>query len=318
MSDESEHNPVRFGDQGTGKPLDPERLAALIDGRLSEAERSELLASINESDEAFDILVEASAIAPAAVAPLQLERTDAPTQSSTAAKPRRTSRWLAVAAGIAGIALVPWGWNAIQGGRAADLSRFASALAPMPQQFETAISSRPWSDNRGPSLRAGARAARVGVYVTDIELASRLSGGPNATLTPLATRLITDLIALLEASPNGGAAAQAYKAVRDNPSDTLREARARNARAGALAVDPPNVELGAWTEAALVAATARDSSFFATREATDFLARTAASADATEGARNAARDVQAAKTAAPIQWPELEDRVRRLLKEITE
>ena len=93
--------------------LGAEELAALLDGKLDQSRRAELLARLGSSEEALEAYANASAV----VNELEAGDTTRSTAPSklTGRAPRRVPRWswMAIAAALAGIAVAPWLWNSV-------------------------------------------------------------------------------------------------------------------------------------------------------------------------------------------------------------
>lgn len=317
MSDHQERD-RRPGSKDDGEhTLDPELIAALIDGRLGAAERAALLAEVDASDEAFDLLVGAAAavrsLDVSAGAPAASARSSAGRRWRSGAKP-----WLALAAGIAGIALAPWGWARLRGDDT-DPGRFAASLQPSELRIAEVTRSRPWSATRGAgsSLATPARAARIGALVTDVDLTIRARPSVARESNALTTQLLGELIGLLEQTPGGGAGAAAYRNVREHATDPNVGTLTAAARAAAVGIDPLMVDLGAWAEAALYATATGDTAFFTSRSTGRLIDRAAGSSRLSETARAAVAAVQT-DMRPPVNAGRLTVDVREVLRGLAE
>lgn len=246
-------------------PVDPERLAALLDGRLDERQRAEVLERLASSDEAFE------AYADAVAATRELEASDE-AEGVTPLAPRRGRRWwrrpgghwLAIAATVAGVTVSTVLWTRLRAPDLDDPGRFAMLLEAEGAGLPAAWDARPWSVTRGPGdpLTPEARAVRLGVRLTDLEVAVR--GGD-----PRVPELAAEIGALLEDVPAAGPVAAVYREVgrRSGESPERLEPLLEQGRvAVARAAGEDYVRLGAWAEAARIAAARRDEEFFRSRE----------------------------------------------------
>jgi hypothetical protein len=263
-------------------------MAALLDGRLGAAEREQLLGELAASEDAMAVYADAAAAlaelersgvvagqmpggAPRAVDDAR-GGTSAPVLSFAEARARRPAaaargwrvpRWAAAAAAAAVVAVPALWWRTRPSAGAgiveADggVPSYAALLAPDQRAvgLPTGWNDTPWGVTRGAgdSLAAHARAVRIGVRVTDLEIAAAAGD------TARARAAAAGAAALLDAVPAGGAAALAYRALGAAPDAALLAAARRDAAATAGA---EAFALGAWLEAARVAAARRDGAFF--------------------------------------------------------
>lgn len=245
----------------TGSRIDNERLAALVDGRLSPDERAQVLAQLAESDR--DTLA-AFADAAAMVAP-----EEAPAGAVTSfgiargAQGRRGLRYaagLALAAGIVAVVVVPL---AVRRGRRLDYRTdfgailTAERLPPLPPAIgPTRGAGAVLGAGALDSVQSMAIAARVGALLTDLRLGPRAGFRRQDVAAELAERLRNagqlgagSLFDAIARAPDGSAAA----------SDS---AVAAAVRAVAPFGAPGMLTLGAWLEAARFAAATSDTAFF--------------------------------------------------------
>ncbi|HEX8394623.1 MAG TPA: hypothetical protein VF665_19910 [Longimicrobium sp.] len=324
-----------------GKGINPEELAALLDGRLEERERAEVLARLDASDDdyedfldaaallaefdaedeaaglapahathtgapesvGFDVPIDASATAvdgapgvhagepsaaegrideahPAAAPadrPLHIvprdaaERLDLPPEPGPRAAPGglplparkkpvwRRPVWLAAAAVIAAAALTPLLWRRSE---PAGMAQMADALSAPERGLPPGwTDERPWRTTlgAGDGMRAEAIAARLGVTHVDLELA--VASGDHGTAATLAN----EAAALLEQVPGGGQSAAQYReisrtAASQPPAPASLDSIGHDAAAMA---GSDYAALGAWAEAARLAASHGDAAFFA-------------------------------------------------------
>jgi hypothetical protein len=314
------------------------RLAALHDRELaerddaddaeSEAVRQELASA---DDDALAAYADAVAIArehreedaAAAAAAVQAAAKSEPTvPGATPVTPLRPperargwrrppARWLALAAVLAAVALIPFLRRA-----GSDDPRDAVALlqaqgAALPAGWD----SHPWSRTRGggDGLTDDARAVRLGTLMVDLNVA--YTAGDTA-----AVQLLADRIGFyLESVPGSGPLASIYRRLETNA------AKVGNAEVERLmteaweqlprTVGEKMVRLGAWTEAARIAATRRDADFFRDRRARTVLDHAADDSMLPKPARGAAARAATAAEGAP-DWNALRDDLDVLLRVI--
>lgn len=309
----------------TDPTLDPERLAALLDGRLSPAERDEVVRRLGTSAEALEIHADAAAV----LRELENEGMRPPTALPVAAADARPSagetkawRWtrsssirLALAAGLVFVAIVPLVMRTTGTTGPTDTVRTTRA---MPAESGTpavaALSSangglpsgwngQPWSSVRGSEapITPAARAVRLGALFTDLELAIRArDSAGTAALAGAAAVLLADL-------PATGPAASAFRGIAARAADGVADGLTRLAVADAATtplLDSAALAQGRWLEAARVAAARGDAAFF----------RNAASvrmAEATLSADDRAMVARAVASSPPgaAPWSDIENRL---------
>lgn len=236
---------------------DPERLAALMDGRVDDAERAVLLAQLASDPDMLEIYADAVAASAAEVPNPEL------TVSTTTISPRRQSpaRWLALAAGIALLIGIPTLMRRPSGDTSTiatpgDPAQFVAMLASRNQGLPSDWNGAPWSATRSATVLASpsARAIRVGARLIDLELSRRK---PDSVSTLIAG----ELAALIGDLPGTAPITVTYlKLATGQAVDSATFAATRTA-ATALA-GAAGVDLGAWIESARIAATASDTAFF--------------------------------------------------------
>jgi hypothetical protein len=261
--------------------IDPEQLAALLDGRLSSAARRELLSRLAGSDQTLEAYADAAAVL----------------NELRPGRPRwlAPTRWIAIAAMLAGVALAPWLWTRARSGDRDDPGRFVALLASPTGGLPAGWNANPWGSVRGADepLTPGARAARLGGRLVDLELAVQRRDTSAAAVA-------ADIGALLETIPAAGPVGAMYRDVGRRAGAGPQELKPLLARAGSAAANlagPDLVQLGAWAEAARIAAAAQDAGFFRARQSRATLARAAMLAGLTEPARAAIGRLQPALAA---------------------
>lgn len=306
-------------------PMDPERLAALLDGRVDAEERAALVAALAASGDDAAVFADALAVT------LELEAEDAaapavpiaPAGARGAAGatviplrpaerrrwPGVPRRWLALAAAAAVVALVPLAWS-VRGRAPAGAGAYAALVrgGGLPAGWN----ARPWPGTRADTdpLTPRARGARIGARLVDLRLAVRVRD-------PAAGRAAAEVAGLLEALPASGPATAVYREVErraGEPAGALEPLLARGEKAAARLAGAESVALGAWAEAARLAAARGDAAFFRARASRAALRRASADATLPAPARAAAQRVDAALRAeGATDWPALTADLDRLL-----
>ena len=218
-------------DRADGKGIDPELLAALIDGQVPEPRRTALLARLSPDDLAL-------------VADVAAVRGETPGVLPIAAAPRR--RWrarhlgvLAIAAGIIGVTTLSL------------VQREAAREQGLPPDL--AFSFPLWHDaTRGAlvPIDSVALSWRIGTRLADVDAAIAARDSVNVA------KFAGELAALLTAA-NAGISAPIYRRMADSaalPRERL-EQLAGDGRAGLTRrVDPRLVSLAQWMESTRIAA----------------------------------------------------------------
>jgi hypothetical protein len=245
-----------------------ERIAALLDGRLSEQERAALLAELGASDDELELLVDSAGITAeleaedraAGVIPITTPR---PGES----EPRRIHRppvWrrrgvLAGAlAAVLVIGLAPFAfrrWTSTSGNRPGFLAPVA-ALSEADAGIPVGLGPR-GPDTRGDGVQVGERAAslRFGTLAADVEVARRAGELDRV-------RAYSDTIATLLEEAGHDAAASSYHEVAARNTMPQQDELVRLASEARGLLRKSLVDLGVWTEAARVAVKRRDTRFF--------------------------------------------------------
>lgn len=289
-----------------------ERIAALLDGRLDERERARLLAELGASDDDLEILVNSASITrelededrAAGAVPITVPR-------AREAAPgrvwwRRPSVMAGAAAAAVLLAIAPLVLR-----RGSSDAAFASPVADLanPRAGLPANWSLPWAETRGEGVRLGSRATsvRFGALATDMELAA-LSGDPagfDSAAASAATLLRENGEPLFSGT---------YRRLSENELpriDSLRHLHAETA--AGLRVEM--VELGAWAEAARVAAKLRDAAFFRSELSRRFVHDAVPAAQNSEDVAAALRAVRNAVSRGAVpDWPRLEPALAELLR----
>lgn len=231
----------------TPQQIDPERLAALIDGRLSPSEAAAVRAQLASVDESVQ-----SAFADA----VALSR-DSQAEGNPPLQLARRRRWRRALPAIPMLAA------------AAAVFFFVKRSAPETEAYQpgmlaaalpasvSAPATLPWTATRGHDSETADRAiaVRIGVLLVDLELAA-LRGDTNMTAA-------FGMAALLQPLPGATAIAnefRQYAGAAGSGTDALQ--RRRMGLEATRVSDSTLVALGAYIEAARLAAASGDSSFF--------------------------------------------------------
>lgn len=303
-----------------GPPLegrtDPQLLAVQVE--RGEAGDMELLAGLSDDDFADFAL--------AAAIQRELEEQDAAAATpgvlpfARPERPRRglDRRWMAAAAVVAGLALVPMAWRATQGGGPVRDPAQAVALLENPSAGLPAdwVDNPAWSVTRGGSdpLVDQPLSVRTGADMVALEVAVRARDAED-------TRRIAQRVSLTltEASTVGSVAARSLDPLVERagaPPADLLSALEEASESVADAVDGDWFAVGAWTEAARLAAARRDAAFFREERTRRTLERVEDLVEDNESARAAVAAIRDAIGATPLLWPELEGALGNLMKAV--
>jgi len=210
---------------------------------------------------------------------------------------------------LATVALGVGGWWARGPAGAGDPGRYAALLGA--RGIPAGWDASPWTATRAADapLAPRARAVRVGARITDLEAAA-------AARDAAGTRqAAADVAALLGSLPAAGPAASLYDEVRrraGEPAGALAPVLARGRGSAARLAGEDGVALGAWAEAARLAAARRDAAFFRSRETRAALDRAARAGALPGEARAAVERLRRAGGGEP-DWPALQRDATALL-----
>jgi hypothetical protein len=255
--------------------LPPERLDALVEGRLRGADRDAALSQLSRSVDDLELAADMLALADA-----ELEDSASPVLPIAAARAKRFGvRRLWIAGAVAAMLTLI----------AVPIIRKTAAPEPVPSYAELVSKDviglpATWWDQgrpvvRGPATDGGgfATGVEIGTLIVDLRLLART----DTTAARPAAERIAALISKVGVAT--GVAAQ-YRAMADGKASldaATLDAAERGVRSLAPFVEPDGVSAGAWLRAAWIAATTRDSAFFADPTS----AREAESIDRRLGAR---------------------------------
>ncbi|HEX6746558.1 MAG TPA: hypothetical protein VF092_04625 [Longimicrobium sp.] len=324
---------------------DDERIAALLDGRLDEHARAELVARLADSDSDYRVFADAAAVlrdleargviaTPPVVADESPEAGEAveaahPAEPMPAPAPGPTKviklrrrwwgmpapAWGALAAGIAALALIPI--IRARGGDPFDPERLAARLEtsqPRAGEWTAADSVIPRKRGGGPGseISEEARSAQLGALLVDLEVAARSRDTMVSTLAGDVARLVR--------MGREARDTMTYDSIakRSNaPPEQLRPLLAQGHKGIAENSDPDYFRAGAWTEAARLAANTRDERFFRARESRKGVERILAIQGLPKDqAADAAEVRDALPEAGTPDWPVLRRTLRTLLENL--
>ena len=297
---------------------DDERLAALLEGRLEGPERDELLAYLATADEDLQVFARTAAVLremeedEAAQAPQPGDRADrphAPDPTLPSVRPGwrrfRASRWIAVSVILAG--LVVSGTLVSRGRAAGDPVRMAARMAQpaLPADWET----RDFGATTRRGSVGGAGAAEAGVLLMDLIVAVETG---HVKATELRAEQLRSRFDSLGASP-----LQEIDARAGEPATALRPLLKRATERLEDRHDPDLLRLGAWTEAAWLAANKQDDGFFRSAATRRMLAGAEGLTRDDPDARQAVERVRSALgQPGPRDWQALADHLDAMIAAI--
>jgi hypothetical protein len=275
------------GSSGLGAPDQhsrAERIAALIDGRISGEEGSTLLSQLAESEDDLSVMADAAAAADdLAVSGELANRASSTAIPISSAKNRRPAPLIFVgglaAAAVATILLLrtsdtPGSYDAAHA-----MVATLSDKSTLPADWNYT----PWTATRGSDAIPDTTAyIRIGARTTDLEFAIQ-SGSSQSQ------QFARDIQELLANVPGGGATATVFRSLAENPGSTELLNRAREG----LAALPQQglLGLGSWFEAARIAASRKDEKWFANNENQSLLRSLSDSKKISPASRAVAREI---------------------------
>ncbi|MGH7459973.1 MAG: hypothetical protein ACREMA_02955 [Longimicrobiales bacterium] len=254
------------------KPIDPETIAAFVDGTLKRRERTRVIRALARDEELYEMVVEAMAVrrevpphdmpAPVPTVPERIKQifeSFRPIPRRAAApipwwrRPLPAAAASLAAAAVAALLIVP------QLSKSAGLDPLQlTAHASWQQSGGSAALGEDWNQIEWPASRSDApttvptnAAFRAGILLVNIEVAAKLNDSARATSAG------GELAEVMRSVDGGGMAAAAAEATTAPARRELR--RTLEDRFG----DSPWYALGLWLGQARLAAIAGDMSFFA-------------------------------------------------------
>lgn len=318
---------------------DDERLSALFDGRVVGRERDELLTHLAASDDDYEVFADTAEVLraleeedareavpvhevpPGVPEPVLAQEATLAEASGVIPFPRperdgrrRLLQGLAMAAAVAGIVAVSA--LALRGrapAAAAPVQLAARLEGEMPAGW---VDDRPWEMQRGgdPAAERNARAAQAGAMLMKLAMAVRAGDSVQTRMLAAQIHARFDVGAapgtpLLRIAGDAAAPADSLPALLDQATHRLEDRLDRTGR--------DHLRLGAWTEAARLAARGRDGEFFRAPDSERTLQRAEQLTRDDDAAHAAVARVRAALPAegAP-DWESLEAGLKTLLREI--
>jgi hypothetical protein len=277
--------------------INPEDLASLLDDRLPQNERAELLTRLSESDRRT-----LAAYADAAAIADELNLIPHSVDRSLSSR-RVRSAWMASGLAAAAVIVV------VALSRTGILARDAGSPAQFAQSL-TGVNIPPpveWSATRSANqpLSARVRAVRIGAWISDLAL---LSAGDSR-----APAVASEIATLLDGISGAGGVAAEYRKLADLPKASA-DVFDRAASSAATVAGRDDVRLGSWLEAARAAALSRRSDFFHSAEARRALDTLVARSTIPEMNRVAA-DLKTGLAATTVDWTAVSVKLDRLLLE---
>lgn len=291
-----------------------ERLAALMDGTCSEAEREELLAMLAGDDDELEVFA-------AAAAALNQHEREAREDGviplhkpvrATPARPRlRPPRWVGIlaAAGLAALIVLPLAWPDVEaGGPREYVGRLSNPAAPL-----ASLSGDPL---------AGATRGGPGAEMTPgehVQLGARLvavefhSGRGDTTEMRTAAGKVADL---LEGHVDPGGVRAQYRAIGAGRVAPGAIDASLAERAHQIAGSEDAIRLGEWVQTAVFAAAQHDSAFFDSKECRRRLAGKGSAEALLKPAAPQLRSVRAALARKPRDWPRVQAALDELLRHL--
>lgn len=321
---------------------DDERLAALLDGKLDRREREQLLAELAASDDDYEKFADTASVLrqieeeDAAAAPPVYDGVDdeefagaapvlrhIPAEDAGGAtvqnegviplrtRPgtRRWQRWGAIAAGIGGIALAATLLGRQGSSAEAEPLRLAARLdldQGLPPGWQQTLGSPRGGEGDG---QRAARAATAGALLVNLSVAVQTRDTAN-------TRIISEQLRRRYEPEVPSSPFRRLSARPGAPADSLQRLVSAGTDRLGDRLGREHLALGAWVEAARLAAAGRNAEFFLREGAVPRTAARLVSSDA--AADRAMARVQAAlPTAGPPRWNELQAALDTLQTEVT-
>lgn len=300
---------------------DDERLSALLDGRIKDPQRRELLAHLAASDDDLEVFADTAVIL------RQLEegaRAEPPKGRGDLASPPsvRKRGWRSPArAGLATVGLLVLAAVWVSRQRASALGDPVHLAARL-EEPDSGLPAGWIDDPRWAAVRGGqppaqtqrehaVAAAKAGILLTDLAVAVRAGDTTNTRI--LARQLrgrfepgVGRVSPLRQIEDRAGAPAESLEPLLARATDRLEDQLGKD-----------HLQLGAWTEAALLAARRRDAAFFRDdamlRRAETLTGENPFAHTAVAGVRAAVERVRAATAAETPAWSTLEAELATLL-----
>jgi hypothetical protein len=316
--------------------MDHNDLARFLDGTLSKEERGRALAHLADSDDDADVLGDAAYLL------REAEEEGGPADDGTEAhhplrddketgqdpkvvplrppstgrtRPRRLPvRWLALAAMVAGVLLVPLALSRSNSRAPGDFAvLLANRDGGLPEDW---AKRNRWSVTRGGGETAvadNALSARLGALQVALEVAA--AGGQEEEIG----LLTGDIVSGLNNVAGAGPVVAAYDDIGSRagePADSLAAPLADARESLAMFMEEDYFNLGAWAEAAAIAVQRRDAAFFHAPASRKMLNRAASLSSIDQEARRAIDGIRASTREGEVDWVALKSNTSALLASI--
>jgi hypothetical protein len=308
-----------------------EEIGALLDGRVDERRRTELLALLAADDADYDVFADTAAVlreaedeASEKEAEHEPEGEARPTTKVIPLRPRRAAgwrsspaRWMALAEAVAALALVPVLRSRMNAGAWRDPARMAAMSGQRGARLPTE-----WTHSWNVSRGAGGGIEEVGVFAragaleVDLERAAASADFDQASL------LAGQIAALLDDVRGAVSVSSEYHTLADDASrrdpklaELIASARRDLTASAGDDATADYLGLGAWTEAARLAAKRQGAAFFHARESRDALKHAAALPGLDDDARAAVERIRALTDQGEVRdWASLHGELEELQK----
>lgn len=294
---------------------DDERLSALLEGRVKDRQREEMLAHLAAADDDYEVFTDTAAVLRA------LEEEDERARRGPVPPSMRKTRWpsMRTTARVVGamVVLLALGWTlwGRQGPTAADPIQLALAADTaggglrqgwdLPTRAGAVRGPARGAENEGQAVWAGAML---------VQLAVAVRGGDTVQISQSAERLRRGL----SLGEQAGAPLRRISDQPHAPADSLNALLKQANQNLATRLGRNEVELGAWIQAARIAADMRNAAFFEADGTSGMLGRAERAARGNRAAQTAVNGVRAAlpEDGAP-QWDALGGSLRILLSQLS-
>ena len=215
---------------------------------------------------------------------------------------------LALAAGIVLAVATPWGLRRLRSRHNNDLPEFIALVTSRDSMLPPGWNGRLWSDARGANtpMSSTARGVRLGARLVDFTVASRAGDSSAAAIA-------RDIATIVAPIPTASDAAAYYTARGFGKVDTTARNRDNDAATEvARLAGTDAVRLGAWLEAARLAAARNDDAFFREAGSRAGVNSPMLASDSVCKARSVVHHLLVPTNQSPV-WPAMQSELRSLL-----
>ena len=307
-------------DTGSGETTDyavaPDRLAAFLDGRLTEQERAEIVSQLSRSPADAGLLADTAAV----LQEVDVHEFTPSTGTRRVREPAAPTawgskrRWIGVAAAIVVVAGASWFVMQRTTTDDAGPARYVAMLATS-ERLPAGWNGQPWSATRsttdGP-MSSRARAVRLGARLVDLQVAANTADSVVATIA-------SDIARLLSAMPAAAVISNRYSEISrraGESSASLQPALDEAGSAVRLAAGADDVDLGSWLEAGRLAAIRGDASYFSSTWSRRHFDRLATAADLPAETKTTAERVRSTVVSRSPAWSRVNADLTTVLGEV--